>query len=77
MNRTVKHHYRRFRQHQLDTYGNSRLYINGVDQRQFTGGGAFYGHHAIAAYASARQHIHFMQHYERVNGRRVLRAYPA
>ena len=55
----VLNHYRRNRRHQLATYGNSGLWVNGVDQRQFTGGGAAYGFHAIAAYWSARSSIHF------------------
>lgn len=66
MNSAIKHHYRRARQHQLATYGNSGLHIAGVDQRQFTGGGAAYGEHAYAAYNSARAHVHF---------RRRLRSY--
>lgn len=57
----VAHHYRRFRRHQLETYGNSGLHIGGVDQREFTGGGAAYGFHAVAAYQSARAHIHFVR----------------
>ncbi len=61
MNRALLHHYKRFRTHQLATYGNSGLHINGIDQREFTGGGAVYQYHARAAYQSARHHIHFMK----------------
>lgn len=59
------HWYRKVRQHQLDTYGNSGLYIEGRDQRQFTGGGAWYGEHALAAYCSARSTIHFLKTHRR------------
>ncbi len=61
INKQVLHHYRRYRAHQIDTYGNSGLFMNGVDQREFTGGGAAYGYHAMAAYLSARRTIHFLQ----------------
>lgn len=61
MNTALLHHYKRFRAHQIATYGNSGLHIKGVDQRQYTGGGAVYQYHARAAYNSARLHIHFMQ----------------
>ena len=44
---------------QMAIYGNSGLHFNGVDQREFTGGGAAYGFHAFAAFNSARGHIHF------------------
>lgn len=56
----IAHYYRYARKHQLDTYGNSGLHVGGVDQRQFTGGGAYYGMHAVAAYQFARQHTHFL-----------------
>ena len=46
--------YRRMREHQNSTYRNSGLWVNGVDQRQFCGGGAVYGCHALAAFHSAR-----------------------
>ena len=65
----VMHHYRRYRRHQLATYGNSGLYVDGVDQRQFTGGGAAYGYHAYAAWLSAKRTIHF-----RKNLRAMLQA---
>lgn len=55
----LEHYYREFRRHQLDTYGDSLVYIEGVNQRQFTGGGAAYGEHALAAYNSARRFIYF------------------
>lgn len=48
-------HYRRARRHQMDTYGMDGLYIDGVHQRQHTGGGAPYGEHAISAYLSAKR----------------------
>lgn len=51
--------YRQARAHQIATYGNSGLHIGGIDQRQFTGGGAAYGEHAAAAYWGARRAIHF------------------
>jgi hypothetical protein len=62
-NRTaVAHHYKRYRRHQLDTYGISvEIFRDGVDQRQFTGGGAAYGWHAYAAYLSAKSHLHFVK----------------
>ena len=59
MKHAILHYYRASRLHQLDTYGPSGFYINGVDQRQHTGGGAAYGCHALAAYQSARSTIHF------------------
>ena len=59
MNRDILHFYRLNRAHQLATYGNSGLHINGIDQRQFTGGPAAYGEHAYAAFTSARASIHF------------------
>lgn len=61
MESALLHHYKRFRAHQMDTYGKSGLHINGVDQNQYTGGGAVYQYHARAAYNSARLHIHFMK----------------
>jgi hypothetical protein len=60
MNERLKHYYLKNRQHQLDTYGNSGLWFQGRDQRQFTGGGAAYGWHAVAAWNSARSHCHFV-----------------
>ncbi len=64
VNQSILHHYKRFRSHQLETYGNSNIFIDGVDQREFVGGGAAYGEHAIAAYLSARRHLHFMKNLE-------------
>lgn len=55
------HWYRHFRRHQFATYDNSGLWINGIDARQFTGGGAAYQCHAQAAYWSARSHIAFIK----------------
>lgn len=54
----ILHHYRRYRRHQMATYGNSGEYVAGVDQRKFTGGGAAYGMHALAAFNAARLHLH-------------------
>lgn len=54
------HHYRKFRRHQMATYAKSGLHVGGVDQHQHTGGGAAYGEHAIAAFAGARAHVHFL-----------------
>lgn len=59
MKSAVLHYYRQARQHQLATYSKSGLYMDGVDQRQFTGGGAAYGFHAYAAFLSAKRAIHF------------------
>lgn len=56
----LRHLYLKFRRHQLDTYGNSGEHIDGVDQRKFTGGGAAYGYHALAAYWQAQRHLHFL-----------------
>lgn len=51
--------YRKARQHQMATYGDCLLHVNGVNQRQHTGGGAAYGEHAVAAYTTALQMMHF------------------
>lgn len=59
MNPTLARHYRYFRQHQRETYGDSGLCVDGRSARQFTGGGAAYGFHAVAAVASARNFINF------------------
>ena len=59
MNKTLLYYYKQTRAHQLATYGNSGLFVNGIDQREFAGGGAAYGFHATAAYQSARRAIHF------------------
>ncbi|MEK9754694.1 MAG: hypothetical protein VW338_15980 [Rhodospirillaceae bacterium] len=60
MRKDLLHYYRDARRHQLATYGNSGLWIDGRDARQFTGGGAAYGEHALAAYWAARRRIYFM-----------------
>lgn len=60
INKAIAHHYRRFRAHQIETYSTNGLHVEGVDQRQFTGGGAAYGYHALAAYLSAKRHLHFI-----------------
>ena len=59
MRQDILHYYREARQHQLSTYGPNGLQIDGVDQHQFTGGGAAYGHHASAAYFFARRQDSF------------------
>ena len=59
MNTDLLHKYKAARQHQMNTYRNSGLHIDGVDQRQFVGGSAAYGYHALAAYWSARSSLHF------------------
>ena len=59
--RALQHFYKKSRAWQVETYGNSGLWLDGVDQRQFTGGSAAYGYHALAAYNSARSHIHFRE----------------
>ena len=59
MNIAILHHYRNARRHQFATYSKDGLHIDGVDQRQFTGGGAAYGFHAYAAFLSAKRAIHF------------------
>ncbi len=61
MNKAILYHYRRIRAHQLATYSNTGLHINGIDQRRYTGGGACYQYHAMAAYQSARRHVYFMK----------------
>ena len=61
MKTSLVHHFKQNRQHQMATYSIDGLYIDGIDQRQFTGGGAAYGFHASAAYQSARSHLHFMK----------------
>lgn len=50
----ILHYYRKTRKHQIDTYGPDY-------HRVFSGGGAVPGFHAMAAYQSARRHIHFLQ----------------
>lgn len=45
MKHELLHYYRKFRQHQSET----------------DGGGAWPGEHAIAAYLSAKSHIHFLK----------------
>jgi hypothetical protein len=57
--------YKKQRKHQLDTYGESGLHVQNSDgvfvsARQFVGGGAAYGFHALAAYDGARSHIFCM-----------------
>jgi hypothetical protein len=58
MRSRLAYYYRGYRQHQLATYGNSGLHVNGVDQRQFVGGGAAYGWHAVAAFTSAKHQVY-------------------
>lgn len=64
MNKALTHYYRQARQHQLNTYGLDGLHIpdgkGGFrSARQFTGGGAAYQNHAIAAFYSAKGAIRF------------------
>jgi hypothetical protein len=59
MNTSILHYYRQFRAHQFATFSDSGECIDGRSTRTFTGGGAAYGFHAMAAYQSARAHIHF------------------
>ncbi len=67
MNTTLLNAYRRNRQHQMNTYGNSGLRVwndtkgEFVDAREFVGGGAAYQSHALAAYWSARRSMHFRE----------------
>lgn len=66
MREGLLHHYRRARDWQRESYGNSGLHLpdgqGGFrDARQFTGGGAAYGFHASAAYWSARRAIFAQQ----------------
>lgn len=49
------------RAHQMATYRNSGLSIDGKDARQFTGGGACYGYHAMAAFQAARSWLYFLE----------------
>lgn len=57
MNTVLLHHYRAARAHQRATYGSKTVYPSG--RTEFTGGGAWYGHHALAALNCARGQIHF------------------
>ena len=66
----LRTYYRFYRLRQMETYGSSGLHINGVDQRQFEGGGAHYGSHALCAYSAARLAI-----YHRKENEADLRAY--
>lgn len=61
MDSALLHYYRQARAWQMKTYSKDGLFIDGVDQRQYTGGGAAYGFHAYAAYLSAKRSIHFRQ----------------
>lgn len=51
--------YRKARAWQMKTYGLDGLHIDGRSARQFTGGSAAYGEHALQAFNSAKRHIHF------------------
>lgn len=55
MDKSIVHHYRRFRAQQMETY-------NGE-----SGGSAAVGFHAYAAYESARRHIYFMANLKHTN----------
>ena len=54
MNRTLAHHYRHFRAHQLKTW----------HKDSNSGGSAWPGEHALSAYMSARSHLAFMKRME-------------
>ena len=63
MNNDLMHSYKKYRRHQIDTYQLDGLFVrnaNGdlVSKRQFAGGGAAYGFHAIAAFNDARSMMH-------------------
>jgi len=60
VSKKLKHYYQQNRLWQLKTYSVTGLFIDGVDQRRFAGGGAAYGHHAEAAFLSAKSTIHFI-----------------
>jgi hypothetical protein len=51
MTPAIAHHYKRTRAHQMATW----------DRYNNSGGSAWPGEHAIAAYNSARAHIYFLQ----------------
>lgn len=51
--------YQKARAWQFQTYGLDQVYVDGKNIKQHTGGGAAYGHHALAAFNSAKRHIHF------------------
>lgn len=55
MDTAVLHYYRRFRAHQMATW----------HRDSNSGGGAWPGEHAAAAYQSARAHMNFMKRMER------------
>lgn len=61
MNRQLIANYRENRRHQLDTYSRDNVWIDGERTHEHSGGGAVVGFHAVAAYNSARSHIHFMK----------------
>lgn len=61
MNNALLHHFKRFRRHQMETYSMKGDFVNGRNTREFSGGGAAVGHHAMAAFWQAKRHIHFMQ----------------
>jgi hypothetical protein len=54
-------HYKQNRKHQMDTYSRDNVWFQGVRTYEYSGGGAAVGFHAVAAYNSARSHIHFMK----------------
>ena len=60
MNSAIAHYYAQNRRHQIDTYGPMTVVLpTGEKVREFTGGGAAYGFHAVAAFQGARRTIHF------------------
>lgn len=67
MNSQLLAAYRAARKHQLETYRVDGLHVwsqsqqRYVSARQFTGGGAAYQCHALAAYWSVRRSMHFRE----------------
>lgn len=60
VSKALINHYKRNRQHQLETYSRDNVWYKGVRTYEYSGGGAAAGFHALAAYNSAKSHIHFM-----------------
>ena len=60
MNNALRHHFRRIRQHQMETFGGMVVrYPSG--KTELTGGGAIYGEHALSALMQAKSHIRFVK----------------
>lgn len=60
MNNALLHHFKQERQHQLATFSQDNVWFEGKRVHTSSGGGGAAGFHAIAAFNSARSHIHFM-----------------